>query len=84
MVEPVAERLRQCVPSRTSCEEAASIIERAYGLLWRDTTSRSPQAQEARRLLLAAISKDGRRRGISYAYARFGPVTDDEALRDFP
>lgn len=41
------------------------VIEKAYGLLWRDTNSGFAHA--ARKLLLSIIDKDGQKRGIDYA-----------------
>lgn len=60
-----------------------STIEKAYGLLWRETRY-APIAAEARKLLLAEIDKEGQSRGIAYAAEMHGPVSDHEALRDFP
>ena len=65
--------------------DAADLIENVYGLLWRDTaTLAGSPTSEARKLLLSAMSKDGQRRGISFAGEQFGPVSDAEALRNFP
>ena len=83
-MESITERLRRCNPSLTTCAEAAEVIEQAYGILWRDTASKSPQVRKARQVLLSAIDKDGQSRGISHAKALFGPVSDAEALRNFP
>lgn len=63
--------------------DAADLIENVYGLLWRDTVP-SEIKHEARRLLLSAMTKDAQRRGITYAGHKFGPVSDAEALRNFP
>lgn len=84
MAEPLADRLRQTSPSMTTCQEAAEIIEKAYGLLWRDTSFQGPASHAARKLLLGAISKQGQSRGISYANQQFGSVSDAESLRNFP
>lgn len=78
MTEPISERLRRCSPTTGTCVDAADLIERAYGLLRRDTSSNSPQVQAARKMLLSGISKDGQRRGISYARYQFGEVSTDE------
>ena len=66
-------------------QELSTAIEQAYGLLWRDTSPRqgSPSS-EARKLLLEKLDKEGQRRGIGFAHERFGPVSDHEALKNFP
>lgn len=85
MKESLTERLRGAdgvsVGDRV---DAADLIERAYGLLWRETSFQGPATRAARKLLLGALSKGGQRRGIEYAIREFGAVTYDEALRNFP
>jgi len=72
-------------PSVSESIDAAVAIERAYGLLWRDTSAKAGSpSSDARKLLLALMDKRGQRRGINYALEKFGHVTDHEALRDFP
>lgn len=84
MAASITDRLRQASPSMTTCQEAADIIEHAYGLLWRDTSFQGPATHAARKLLLSAIDKGGQSRGIQNANNIYGPVTDHEALKNFP
>lgn len=49
-------------------------IEKAYGLLWRDTAS-SLLSRDARLILLGLIDKEGQKRGIDHALKMHGPVT---------
>lgn len=50
-----------------------SAAERAYGLLWTEHGG-TPQSNEARRVLLDAIGKDGQRRGIEFAQKHRDPT----------
>jgi len=53
--------------------------ERAYGALWRCMEPNPPpELFQARKMLLAAIGKDGQRRGIAWALETFGEVQDSE------
>jgi len=61
----------------------ATAAEKAYGLLWR-TSSSDPRVNEARQILLAGMNKDGQRRGIAYAVEKYGAMTDHEALHTLP
>ena len=60
--------------------------ERAYGALWRCMDHNPPAEMfQARKMLLAAIGKDGQRRGVAWAIETFGDVRDDEIMRlDLP
>lgn len=55
------------------------VIEIAYGFLWRDRAC-SPQSNDARIYLLSLIDKEGQKRGIGEALAKYGPVSDAEIL----
>lgn len=82
MDEKLANRLRDGDDLRDRIE-AADLIERAYGLLWRDLQG-GPITSRAREMLLSAIDKDGQARGIEFAQEKFGAVSDEEALRYLP
>ncbi|MGD1953875.1 MAG: hypothetical protein ACFBZ9_01260, partial [Sphingomonadales bacterium] len=58
------------------------VIERAYGILWRDMQS-SEFSNAARQVLLEALSKDGIHRAVQYACRRFDGVTDAEVMAAF-
>lgn len=59
---------------------AADAVERAYGILWRNTGRDSPaMVIAARKELLTAIPKDGQKRGIEYAISIYGPSTEADA-----
>lgn len=64
-------------------DEAADLIEQTYGCLWR-SLSPKPQVHHARKMLLEAIDREGQLRGIAYATKKFPPVSDSEALANFP
>lgn len=59
----------------------ASVIEMAYGALWREHGT-SPRLHEARRLLLGLLDKEGQRRGIAYAIAKYGSASEAEILHN--
>ena len=61
----------------TALANAASVAERAYGILWRLTafdTAQCGYAHDARKVLLAAMDKEGQRRGIAWATRQYGPL----------
>lgn len=60
-------------------DDAADIIERAYGLLWREMHG-TAITSDARKLLLTALDKEGQKRGIAHAVSKYGSVEDDEIL----
>ena len=60
--------------------EARSAIQRAYGCLWRYTGSSNPMFLQARKMLLARLTKEQQAIGIRYANELFGPTTEHEIL----
>ena len=60
--------------------EARSAIQRAYGCLWRYTGSSNPMFLQARKMLLARLTKEQQASGIRYANELFGPTTEHEIL----
>lgn len=60
--------------------EARSAIQRAYGCLWRYTGSSNPMFLQARKMLLARLTKEQQAIGIRYANEIFGPTTEHEIL----
>ena len=59
---------------------ARSAIQRAYGCLWRYTGSSNPMFLQARKVLLARLTKEQQAIGIRYANELFGPTTEHEIL----
>ena len=60
--------------------EARSAIQRAYGCLWRYTGSSNPMFLQARKMLLARLTKEQQAIGIRYANELFGHTTEHEIL----
>jgi len=60
--------------------EARSAIQRAYGCLWRYTGSSNPMFLQARKVLLAQLTKEQQAIGIRYANELFGHTTEHEIL----
>jgi len=60
--------------------EARSAIQRAYGCLWRYTGSSNPMFLQARKMLLARLTKEQQASGIRYANELFGHTTEHEIL----
>ena len=60
--------------------EARSAIQRAYGCLWRYTGSSNPMFLQARKGLLARLTKEQQAIGIRYANELFGHTTEHEIL----
>jgi hypothetical protein len=68
------------VYARSNDAQLIEALEKAYGILWRDTGQRSAEMSiAARKELFAVITKDGQKRGIEHALAVYGPVTEEEA-----
>ena len=57
-------------------------IQKAYGLLWQEISDR-PRVHQARRILLAALTKDEQRDAITWAKQQ-SPLTDREILEKSP
>lgn len=57
-------------------------IQKAYALLWQEITER-PRLHEARRILLASMSKDEQRAAITWVKQQ-SPLTDGEILEKSP
>jgi hypothetical protein len=79
LVWQMADRIEALETEGARLREAA---ENAYGCVWRTVGPYDGQVHHARGLLLAAIGRDGQRRGIAYALRRYGPVGDDEILME--
>ena len=60
--------------------EARSAIQQSYGCLWRYTGSSNPMFLQARKMLLARLTKEQQAIGIRYANDIFGPTTEHEIL----
>ena len=60
--------------------EARSAIQQAYGCLWRYTGSSNPMFLQARKMLLARLTKEQQASGIRYANELFGHTTEHEIL----
>jgi len=60
--------------------EARSAIQQSYGCLWRYTGSSNPMFLQARKMLLARLTKEQQASGIRYANELFGPTTEHEIL----
>jgi len=60
--------------------EARSAIQQSYGCLWRYTGSSNPMFLQARKMLLARLTKEQQAIGIRYANELFGPTTEHEIL----
>lgn len=54
-------------------------IQHAYALLWRDMAPKSREVQEARAVLLAALTKDQQREAIGWIQDQ-QPVTEAEVM----
>jgi len=59
---------------------ARSAMQQAYGCLWRYTGSSNPMFLQARKMLLARLTKEQQASGIRYANELFGPTTEHEIL----
>ena len=59
---------------------ARSSMQQAYGCLWRYTGSSNPMFLQARKMLLARLTKEQQASGIRYANELFGPTTEHEIL----
>ena len=59
---------------------ARSAMQQAYGCLWRYTGSSNPMFLQARKVLLARLTKEQQAIGIRYANELFGPTTEHEIL----
>jgi len=59
---------------------ARSAMQQAYGCLWRYTGSSNPMFLQARKVLLARLTKEQQASGIRYANELFGPTTEHEIL----
>lgn len=57
-------------------------IQKAYGLLWQEISDR-PRIHEARRILLASMTKDEQRDAITWI-KRQSPLTEREILEKSP
>ncbi len=57
-------------------------IQRAYGLLWQEISDR-PRVHEARRVLLATMTKAEQREAIAWV-KQASPLTDYEILEKSP
>lgn len=75
--EMVEERLN--MEAEAPAISVSDAAQRAYGLLWRDT-SESMFSRGARRELLAVLSHEERRAGIAWAMEMFGPMTNSEMI----
>ena len=60
--------------------EARSAIQQSYGCLWRYTGASNPMFLQARKMLLARLTKEQQAIGIRYANELFGPTTEHEIL----
>lgn len=60
--------------------EARSAIQQSYGCLWRYTGSSNPMFLQARKMLLARLTKEQQASGIRYANEVFGHTTEHEIL----
>lgn len=60
--------------------EARSAIQQSYGCLWRYTGSSNPMFLQARKMLLARLTKEQQASGIRYANELFGHTTEHEIL----
>ena len=60
--------------------EARSAMQQSYGCLWRYTGSSNPMFLQARKMLLARLTKEQQAIGIRYANEIFGPTTEHEIL----
>lgn len=56
--------------------------QKAYALLWQEITDR-PRIHEARRILLASMTKDEQRDAIAWV-KQHSPLTDREILEKSP
>ena len=59
---------------------ARSAMQQAYGCLWRYTGSSNPMFLQARKMLLARLTKEQQASGIRYANELFGHTTEHEIL----
>ena len=57
-------------------------IQKAYGLLWQEISDRS-RVHDARRILLAAMTRDEQRDAIAWVKQQ-SPLTDHEILEKSP
>ncbi len=57
-------------------------IQKAYGLLWQEICDR-PRVHQARRILLATLTKDEQRDAITWAKQQ-SPLTEREILEKSP
>lgn len=57
-------------------------IQKAYGLLWQEISDRT-RVHDARRILLATMTKDEQRDAITWA-KQVSPLTDREILEKSP
>jgi len=57
-------------------------LQKAYGLLWQEISDR-PRIHEARRILLATMSKDEQRAAIVWVKQQY-PLTEREILEKMP
>ena len=60
--------------------EARSAMQQSYGCLWRYTGLSNPMFLQARKMLLARLTKEQQAIGIRYANDIFGPTTEHEIL----
>ena len=60
--------------------EARSAMQQSYGCLWRYTGSSNPMFLQARKMLLARLTKEQQASGIRYANELFGHTTEHEIL----
>ena len=60
--------------------EARSAMQQSYGCLWRYTGSSNPMFLQARKMLLARLTKKQQAIGIRYANELFGHTTEHEIL----
>ena len=56
--------------------------QKAYGLLWQEISDR-PRVHQARRILLASMTKDEQRAAIAWVKQQ-SPLTDREILEKSP
>ncbi len=59
---------------------ARSAMQQAYGCLWRYTGSSNPMFLQARKVLLAQLTREQQAIGIRYANEVFGHTTEHEIL----
>ena len=59
---------------------ARSAMQQAYGCLWRYVGASNPMFLQARKVLLARLTKEQQAIGIRYANELFGPTTEHEIL----